>query len=117
MGIVPNINHGKKAESKLSKRIGGRETLASGALIFDKADVKIDGFRIECKSTIKDSMSVKFGWLNKVSAEALDHTEKPALSIQFVTENGQAKKCGSWVAIRELDFEEYLWLRKRYEED
>jgi len=108
MSIVPDNKHGIKAEAKLNKRLGGRLTLASGALVQDKADIKVGGFRIESKSTINDSMSIKYGWLNKVSSEALDHLDKPALAIQFVTGNGSIKKNGSWVAIRERDFQDYM---------
>lgn len=120
MSIVPkkpNIQHGFRAEKKASKRLGGRETLASGALVFDKGDILVDDFRIECKSTIKDSIPIKRGWLKKITAEAQDKLQDPALMIQYVTEDGQAKDNGSWVAIREIDFKELLWLRKKYKEE
>lgn len=120
MSIVPqkpNIQHGFAAEKKLNKRLGGRETFASGALVFDKGDIVVDNFRIECKSTIKDSISIKRGWLKKIAAEAQDHTQDPGLFIQFVTENGQSRDNGSWALIRERDFQELLWLRKKYKEE
>lgn len=113
----PNIQHGFKAEKKLNKRLGGRETFASGALVFDKSDVVVDDFRVECKSTIKDSISIKRGYLIKVTAEAQDHVQDPALFIQFVTENGQPRDNGSWALIREREFQELLWLRKKYKEE
>ena len=108
MSIIPDTRHGNKAESKLNKRLGGRLTLASGALVQDKGDIKVKGHRIESKSSINDSFSLKYGWFNKISCEALDHNEIPALAIQFVTGDGTPRKNGSWVAIRELDFQEYL---------
>ena len=118
MGIVPkkpNIQHGFKAEKKASKRLGGRETFASGALEFDKGDIVVDDFRIECKSTIKDSISIKRGWLKKITAEAQDHLNTPALMIQYVTEDGQAREDGSWVLIREREFLEFLEFKRNEE--
>jgi len=117
MGVVPDIKHGNIAEKKLNKRLQGRQTLASGALVFDKADIKVGGFRIESKSTVNNSMSVKFGWLNKVSGEALDHLEYPALALQFVLPDGSIRRNGGWVCIKESEFTEYLELRKKYKEE
>lgn len=117
MGIVPkapDTSHGNKAEKKLNKRLGGRQTFASGALVFDKGDIVLPEFRIECKSTVTNTLSVKYGWLNKISSEALDHAKHPALSLQFVHGDGTAKKNGSWVAITEREFKEYLDLKEQY---
>jgi hypothetical protein len=113
MSIVPpSIKHGNKAETHLAKRLGGRLTPASGAMVHDKADIKVDGFRIESKSTIKDTMRLEYGWFNKVSGEALTYGEIPALAVQFVNGNGTPRRNGSFVMVRERDFLDLMELRK-----
>jgi hypothetical protein len=108
MSIVPKNKHGNLAEEKLSKRLGGRQTPASGAMDHSKSDIVAQGFRIESKSTIKDSMRVEYGMLNKVSGEALDHSQIPALAVQFVNGNGTVRRNGSWLMIRERDFKDIM---------
>lgn len=76
----------KAHEQRTAKALGGRATLASGALEHDKGDVDIEGelfdFLVECKRTTKRSLGLKARWLNKVTSEAGDF-KTPLLAIQF----------------------------------
>lgn len=100
--------HGNLAEANLAKRLKGVQTIASGAIAFDKGDIKLEQFLVESKATILDSLTVSLNWLAKINQEALERTRHPALAIQFVTSNGSIKKNGSWVLIKESDFIDYL---------
>lgn len=99
--------HGNAAEKKLAKRLGGKATIASGALEFAKGDIVMDSFLVESKSTLSDSLGVKIDWLAKINQEALEKGRKPALAVQFVTGSGSVVKNGSWVLIKESDFLDY----------
>jgi len=74
-------------EQSVAKSIGGRVTLASGALSFDKADVvrKDLKLRIECKRTDKESIILKKSWLKKLIGNAKN--EIPMLNIEIQDEN------------------------------
>lgn len=100
--------HGNKAESKLAKRLNGVQSIASGALQFNKGDITLTNFLIESKATVLGSITIQENWLAKIRQEALEKSRKPALCIQFVTGNGGVKKGGSWVLITEKDFQDYL---------
>ena len=98
--------HGVKAERKAAKRMGGRTTPGSGAKVHSKGDIRTCQFCIESKSTVKDSLSVKKAWLEKITKEALDAGKDPALIIQVVDALGSPVKNGSWVAVPERVFHE-----------
>lgn len=108
----PNIGHGIASEKKTAKRLSGKLKPGSGAMEGAKGDMSVDGYLIENKSTIKESMTLKLDWLHKISNEALQTNQTPALAIQFVTGNGDAKPFGKWVAIPERDFQEYLRMQE-----
>lgn len=68
---------GKKGEKK------ARQTIASGALWFDKGDWEIDRYLIEVKTTKKKSFRVLYKTLEKIFNEAHSIGKEPALIIQI----------------------------------
>ena len=99
---------GRKSETKTSKRLGGQQTPASGAMDGAKGDIVLNKFLVEAKSTIKDSISIKFEWLAKISGEALSKVKFPALTITFTNWSGCPRPRGKWVLIREQDFKDLI---------
>lgn len=99
-------DHGQKAEKRAAKRIGGRLQPGSGCSPNNKGDIKTGSFLLESKATIHDSLSVKLGWLRKISDEAISLSREPALVIQFVTHDGKIVPDGGWVMIPERVFKE-----------
>jgi hypothetical protein len=93
--------HGREAEKRLAKRIGGTLTPGSGALAGAKADVKKGEFLIESKATNKESMTLKREWLLKVYQEALETTKNPAVAISFTNDQGQSMRRDRWIMIPE----------------
>lgn len=61
----------KKQEHRVAKEMGGKVTLASGALWFQKGDVKLDKFLIECKTTVNSYYKLHIDVWEKISQEAL----------------------------------------------
>ena len=98
---------GRLSETRLAKQLGGRLTPASGAL-FSKGDIDLGPVLLEAKSTIKDSLSVKFDWLSKIAQEARNVGKTPALAISFVAVSGKAWPDGEWVCLPRQAFEEIL---------
>jgi hypothetical protein len=85
-----------------------RETYASGALVIDKGDATftatINGEvlkgRLECKSTVNASLSVKKEWLDKILSESIARGEVPLFSMSFVDGQGQPVDANSdWFAM------------------
>lgn len=73
----------KKQESKVAKEIGGKVTIASGALYFQKADIRSEEFLIEAKTTEKSFYSLNIQIWNKIEKEALrDNLRTPLMHIQ-----------------------------------
>ena len=96
---------GRKSETRLAKTLGGTTTAASGAMTGFKGDIQRGEFLIEAKSTKNDSLGVKFEWLAKINQEARQAKNKrPALTISFTTEAGQALPNGDWICMRMSDF-------------
>ena len=96
--------HGRLAEPKIAKRLGGKTTLGSGAIDRDKGDINLPEFLIEAKTTLADSISIKQDWLLKIYQEALEKHKEPAMAINFVNEAGRSEKRQRWVAIPEHVF-------------
>lgn len=69
----PTRYYSKKQETYVAKKFNGKTTANSGATKFQKGDVKLDDFLVECKTktTHSESMSIKKEWLEKNSKEAL----------------------------------------------
>lgn len=108
---------GRKAERNLSKRVGGRVTIASGALDFQKGDIHAGDFLIESKSTEKESFSLPLNYLCKIKAESLSDNKCPALAINFTTSNGNLRSMGSWVLIEEHEFKQYMEYKKSIQDE
>jgi Holliday junction resolvase len=98
---------GRKSEQKVAKRIGGRQTPASGAAGL-KGDISLGNFMIECKSTTHDSISLQREWALKVIREALSAGKTPALHLTFTDDDGKTKPKGAWVCIPEWVFKELI---------
>jgi hypothetical protein len=95
---------GRKSEKSLAHRLGGTQTLASGAMYGDKGDIRLPDFLVESKSTQKDSLAIQLSWLVKISHEALNSHKHPALAINFTNDHGCSQVSGRWVAIPESLF-------------
>lgn len=105
--------HGQKSERKTAKRLGGVTRPGSGAVAGAKGDIVLTEFLVENKSTEHASISLKLAWLDKISLEAREEGKAPALSIQFVDKQGNSKKRGRWVMIKEDEFNDFLETRNR----
>jgi len=68
-------NKGRKFEDKI------RKTIASGALWFDKGDLKTDNYLIECKYTDKKSYRIKQKTIFKIWNEAFESNKFPKIII------------------------------------
>ena len=57
----------------MAKEFNGSQTKNSGATMFQKADVLLDDFNIECKTKTSDSKQITIHkeWLEKNNAEGL----------------------------------------------
>lgn len=99
---------GRSSEKKVAKRLGGRAIAGSGAMEGNKGDVDLPRYRLEAKSTIKKSISLKQEWLDKISKEAATEGKVPALSITFTTGDGEPIKSGSWVMVPEHHFKNHM---------
>lgn len=84
-----NLNKEKsdKHEKRAAKKIRGRQTPASGAMAFNKADVYSEHLRMECKTTEKKSYSLKKELLLKVAGET-EHGKIPVFNIRFEDPSG-----------------------------
>lgn len=73
-------------EKRISKAMGGKQVIGSGATPFLKGDVIVDKLFIEAKTKMEPSksISVKREWLEKAKAQALaTRKEDYALAISF----------------------------------
>ena len=72
-GNKPTRFYSKKQEDKVAKSLGGRRNLNSGATMFDKGDVSLDNWLLECKTktTPSGSISIKKEWIQKNKEESL----------------------------------------------
>ena len=71
-----------KQEKRQAKKLAARQTIASGQTPIDKADIKSDLLRVECKYTDKKSYSLKYEDLRKV-ANASTGDQMPLFQIDF----------------------------------
>lgn len=109
-----NLNKEKsdRHEKKAAKKIRGRQTPASGAMAFNKADVYSDLVRMECKTTEKQSYSIKKELLLKVAGET-EHGKIPVFNVRFEQESGDL----NYYIIDEGFFLELLELWRKHNED
>jgi len=75
-----------RQEKKKAKAVGARQTIASGQTPIDKADVKSEHIRMECKYTDKASFTLKQIDLQKV-ASASTGDQIPVFLIEFREQN------------------------------
>jgi len=90
--------HGQKSETRVIKDMGAQQTIASGSIDGMKSDGVLELFRIECKSTVNKSISLKEEWLQKIRLEALETNRTPILTISFVDSTGN-KRSNDWALI------------------
>lgn len=69
----PTRFYSKKQESEVAKSLGGRRQPNSGATPFQKSDIVLEDFAIECKTKTKQSESITIhkSWLEKNEYESL----------------------------------------------
>lgn len=94
----------RRKELLTAKRGGGYTTSASGSK-HEKGDVKkFNGkFRIENKTTTKESFRVTKSMLDKLEEAALLADETPCIIIEFLGENGLVQKEFAVVPVYALD--------------
>ena len=97
---------GRASEKRLAKSLGGRARPASGAMQGAKGDIDLGAVLLEAKSTIGDSIGLKFEWLAKIGKEARAEGKTPALSVSFVRPDGTAYLDGEWVLVPLYKFKE-----------
>ena len=90
---------GRRSEKRVAKEVGGRQTIASGAIEGAKGDIELPDVLMEAKSTVKNSVSIKFDWLSKITGEARSQGKIPALSVSFTTPTGARIVGGDWVMV------------------
>ena len=74
----------RKQEEQIAKDLGGKPTIASGALYFQKADVRSDIFLCEAKFTDKDKYVLTLQTWEKIRKEALrDRMRIPLMMIEL----------------------------------
>ena len=78
----------EKQERRVARDLGARQTIASGQTPVDKADVKSDLLRVECKYTDNKSYSLKVEDLVKVASQATGD-QIPLFYVEFRA-NGEA---------------------------
>lgn len=82
----PTRYYSDKQEKTVAQNLGGKQTSNSGATPFDKGDVKIENFLIECKTktTSSSTISIHKDWLEKIQHEAcFQGKENTALAFNF----------------------------------
>lgn len=82
----PTRYYSDKQEKSVVRALGGKQTKNSGATMFDKGDVLVDDWAIECKTktSASDSISIKKDWLMKQEKETLFMGKKySALAFNF----------------------------------
>lgn len=69
----PTRYYSSRQEKKVANRFGGIQTKNSGATPFQKGDVTLDNWLIECKTCEKEkqSFSIKKQWLEKNLEESM----------------------------------------------
>ena len=91
MKLHPSMQRSKDQEQELAERVGGRKTLASGALDV-KGDVrKKRVVRIEAKTTSNKSFSVTLEMVKKIEDAAFSADELPVVVVEFIDKQGKPK--------------------------
>lgn len=96
---------GRAAEKKTLSAHGAQPTPNSGASSA-KGDGVLPEFRMEVKSTTRESFSLKRQDLSKITGEAHATGLTPCLAIVFTDGSGRPVREGSWVCIPQDTFKE-----------
>jgi len=85
-----------KQERKVAKETGGRKTINSGSLIFQKGDVEIPSKKvlIEAKRTDGKGMRIPKAWLTKLRKDA-----KSKIPVMHIEIDGE-----EWYMVRREEF-------------
>lgn len=80
----PTRYFSSKQEKQVAKKLNGNIQKNSGATQWQKGDVKLDKYLLECKTktTKSESISIKKEWLEKLNKEAL-FMGKPNSALVF----------------------------------
>ena len=73
-----------------------------------KGDIDLGPVLLEAKSTISDSLALKFDWLAKIADEARRVGKTPALAVSFVSGRGVPFPDGEWVMLPRDVFKEIV---------
>ena len=74
----------QKQENQVAFDLNGKVTIASGALYFQKADVRNDKYLVECKYTAKGFYSLTLKIWEKIRSEAIkDGLRIPMMEIEL----------------------------------
>jgi len=85
-GNEPTKHFSKRQEKQVAKSLSGKVTPNSGATMFNKGDVLLEDFVIECKTKTSNSqsISIKKEWLEKTKNESyLQGKDHYALVFDF----------------------------------
>lgn len=82
--IKPTRDYSKEQEKNVASKLCGNRTANSGATPYQKSDVLLDKFAIECKTKTSksDSITIHREWIEKTSKEAL-FMGKPYSALAF----------------------------------
>lgn len=82
--IGPTRKYSSKQEKEVASKFSGLQTLNSGATPYQKSDVLLDKWALECKTKISDSKSISIQeeWLDKNEKESL-YMGKPYSALVF----------------------------------
>lgn len=83
-GSLPTRHYSNQQEDELASSFNGKRTLNSGQTPFQKGDVYLDDFLIECKTKTspQESFSIKKDWLEKNEREQA-FMGKPYTALAF----------------------------------
>ncbi len=82
----PTRYYSKKQEKAVAKALNGKVTANSGATAFQKGDVLLDNWLLECKTCVKEqrTFTLKKEWFDKNREEAFAmHKDYSAVVFNF----------------------------------
>lgn len=98
----PTRYYSKKQEDAVAESLSGNRQKNSGATAFQKGDVSLEDFLVECKTKTKpsDSIAIKKEWLTKIQEESLFMGKRYGM---LVFDFGDGDR---YVVLQERDFKE-----------
>lgn len=73
----------KEQEKRVASQTGAKLQPGSGSFFGAKGDLTSEAFLIECKTTDNQSISLKRGYLDKISAQAFAVGKEPAMVLSM----------------------------------